>query len=297
MQRVLSCLLVVLPPCAWAVASDYNYDINYYNDYELFDKGYQYDDHDAPPEYVSPYAGSYDDEMYGDFFEDHEEKTADCRIDPDGTPKFNGTAPCDIKLTGVDSQLANLTGGMDGLYKLWSCEGGRPLYKREEPATRLMWYSSHFLDWEVTNETLAHNVVDEDILLYGGSRREPRANLVPNWKVQSRLLKGYSGQEDYAPISLQLECADGSKQEAPKDFHSNFGKVPLISDEEYSQQLRRTYQNAAERSASKSGSHWGLILVLVALGVGIVLGLPYFNRLRNEGALDSILGTKIKHRA
>lgn len=41
----------------------------------------------------------------------------------------------------------------------------------------------------------------------------------------------------------------------------------------------------------------GLILVLVALGVGIVLGLPYFNRLRNEGALDSILGTKIKHRA
>ena len=63
MQRFLSCLLVVLPPCAWAVASDYNYDINYYNDYELFDKGYQYDDHDAPPEYVSPYAGSYDDEV------------------------------------------------------------------------------------------------------------------------------------------------------------------------------------------------------------------------------------------
>lgn len=30
-------------------------------------------------------------QMYGDFFEDHEEKTADCRIDPDGTPKFNGT--------------------------------------------------------------------------------------------------------------------------------------------------------------------------------------------------------------
>ena len=23
-------------------------------------------------------------------------------------------------------------------------------------------------------------------------------------------------QEDYAPISLQLECADGSKQESPK---------------------------------------------------------------------------------
>lgn len=48
-----------------------------------------------------------------------------------------GTAPCDMKLSGVDSQLANLTGGMDGLYKLWSCEGGRPLYKREEPGAWL----------------------------------------------------------------------------------------------------------------------------------------------------------------
>ena len=50
-------------PVAWSVASDYNYDINYYNDYELFDKGYQYEDHDSTPEYVSPYAGSYEDEV------------------------------------------------------------------------------------------------------------------------------------------------------------------------------------------------------------------------------------------
>lgn len=137
MQRAVLCLLLVLLPGALGVASDYNYDINYYNDYELFDKGYQYEEHETPPEYVSPYAGSYEDEvrlrdqlvpvpilalpalktetawqtccptyeapmntaqgkmhgvlqMYGDFFEDHEEKTADCRIDKDGAPKFNG---------------------------------------------------------------------------------------------------------------------------------------------------------------------------------------------------------------
>lgn len=58
-----------------------------------------------------------------------------------------GTAPCDIKLTGVDSQLANLTGGMDGLYKLWSCEGGRPLYKREEPGA---WLYLHVCLYGVT---------------------------------------------------------------------------------------------------------------------------------------------------
>ncbi len=27
-------------------------------------------------------------------------------------------------------------------------------------ATRLMWYSDHFRDWEITNDTLAHNVTD-----------------------------------------------------------------------------------------------------------------------------------------
>ncbi len=32
--------------------------------------------------------------MYGDFFEDHEAKTADCRLDKDGAPKFNGATPC-----------------------------------------------------------------------------------------------------------------------------------------------------------------------------------------------------------
>ena len=137
MQRAFLWLLSGLLPGALGVASDYNYDINYYNDYELFDKGYQYEEHETPPEYVSPYAGSYEDEvrlrdqlvavpvlaqsalkpgkawhacrptyealmitaqgklhgvtqMYGDFFEDHEEKTADCRIDKDGAPKFNG---------------------------------------------------------------------------------------------------------------------------------------------------------------------------------------------------------------
>ena len=140
MRRALLCVLLNLLPVAWTVASDYNYDINYYNDYELFDKGYQYEDHDHSPEYVNPYTGSYDEEvsipsqgavdtflscrsidwenlhscpckicnayililgsqpehccgafqMYGEFFEDHEAKTADCRIDKDGAPKFNG---------------------------------------------------------------------------------------------------------------------------------------------------------------------------------------------------------------
>ncbi len=50
-----------------------------------------------------------------------------------GVLSFAGTSPCDVKLSGVDTQIANLTDGVDGVYKLWSCESGRPLYKREQP--------------------------------------------------------------------------------------------------------------------------------------------------------------------
>ena len=35
--------------------------------------------------------------------------------------------------------------------------------------------------------------MQEDILLYSGHPREPRPDLARDWKIQSRLLKGYSG--------------------------------------------------------------------------------------------------------
>ncbi len=38
-------------------------------------------------------------------------------------------------------------------------------------------------------------------------------------------------------------------------FDSNFGKVPMLSDEEYSEQLRQTYKNAADRAAARPSSH------------------------------------------
>ncbi len=63
MPKITAYGLLLLSPVAWAVASDYNYDINYYNDYELFEKGYQYEEHDRSPEYVSPYTGSYEEEV------------------------------------------------------------------------------------------------------------------------------------------------------------------------------------------------------------------------------------------
>jgi hypothetical protein len=47
------------------------------------------------------------------------------------------TKPCDIKIEGADKVAKKLAGGLDGTYALWSCENGRPLYKREQsPAGR-----------------------------------------------------------------------------------------------------------------------------------------------------------------
>ena len=43
-----------------------------------------------------------------------------------------GTTPCDLKLEGADKLLKTLDGGLDGTYAVWSCENGRPLYKREK---------------------------------------------------------------------------------------------------------------------------------------------------------------------
>jgi len=43
-----------------------------------------------------------------------------------------GTKPCDVKIEGADKLLRNLTGGLDGVYAVWSCENGRPLYKRQQ---------------------------------------------------------------------------------------------------------------------------------------------------------------------
>lgn len=55
-----------------------------------------------------------------------------CRHQLKTVPAINaGTKPCDLKLEGADKLLKNLAGGLDGTYAVWSCENGRPLYKRE----------------------------------------------------------------------------------------------------------------------------------------------------------------------
>ena len=49
------------------------------------------------------------------------------------------TKPCDLKIEGADKVAKKLAGGLDGTYAVWSCENGRPLYRRDQsPAGRAL---------------------------------------------------------------------------------------------------------------------------------------------------------------
>ena len=67
--------------------------------------------------------------------------------------RLAGTRPCDLKLEGADKLLENLAGGLDGTYAVWSCENGRPLYKRKDSPVGRMPPSSHNWSSPLSNHT------------------------------------------------------------------------------------------------------------------------------------------------
>ncbi len=42
-----------------------------------------------------------------------------------------GVPACDLSIEGADKVLTLLKGGIDGVYKVTSCQHGRPLYVRQ----------------------------------------------------------------------------------------------------------------------------------------------------------------------
>ena len=97
-----------------------------------------------PPPLQDYYSEEYD------FFEE-------CFFDANGKPVLaNGTASCDIKISGVDKRADKLTGGLDGVYQLTACYNGKALYMRRKSPVgeeRVLWYSSTFGDWDVSKGT------------------------------------------------------------------------------------------------------------------------------------------------
>lgn len=142
---------------------DDDYSVNDLDDYQIYERGYDTFEDDAIDQtYFDPYIGDYDD-PYGDSILQDLAVVKDCQIAADGSPTFNGSSllvpdlsaeklvgalhpqkhnsqgahagskPCDIQIQGVDKSAPGLAGGMDGVYKVLTCENGRPMYKRDTP--------------------------------------------------------------------------------------------------------------------------------------------------------------------
>lgn len=272
-------------------------DLNYYDDYELYTAGYNYDNYDSEGYdegwYFDPETGSYDD-VYGDyFFDDAEETEVYCGLSEDGRATFgNGTTPCDVKIEGVDAAAQLLKGGIDGVYKAFSCQGGRPMYKREGSAPeeeRVLWYSSEYRDWDISNGSTPQK---DDILMYGGvSGKESRPEQVQDgWNVAAEFLTDSVSLEQYVPVKASLLCADGSKVEIQKT--TNFGHRPLLNDADMQNQYRVILQKPRRNKTAEVSL--GLVGVLMLLGVSVVFGLPYLvarqRRLRRKpGVISTVM--------
>ena len=86
------CLCLVLLSLAHTAVTQYAYEdgVDFYDDYSLYNAGYDAYQEEDDAFYANEYLGPYD-EPYDDFgLEEREDLKADCRIGADGSPQFNG---------------------------------------------------------------------------------------------------------------------------------------------------------------------------------------------------------------
>ena len=94
-MRLWPCLALLLSLAHTALAQYANEDgVDFYDDYSLYNAGYDAYQEEDDAFYANEYLGPYD-EPYDDFgLEEREDLQADCRIGADGSPQFNGENLC-----------------------------------------------------------------------------------------------------------------------------------------------------------------------------------------------------------
>lgn len=254
-----------------------DYSVNDLDDYQIYERGYDTFEDDAIDQtYFDPYVGDYDD-PYGDSILQDLAVVKDCQIAADGSPTFNGSRPCDIQIQGVDKSAPGLAGGMDGVYKVLTCENGRPMYKRDTPdkaAGRVLWYSAPHQDWDITNGSTPQ---EEDILMWGGfGGKDNRPQQIKTaWHLAAEFMSNFTltGPE-YLEVDATVSCVDGSEEEVEPPVQQR-PISSLLTDEEQDAQYRAVI-TAARRNADVSGGlNSGLIVLFAAVGLAIVVGLPF----------------------
>jgi hypothetical protein len=231
-------------------------------------------------------------EEYGeyDFFEE-------CFFDTNSKPTLvNGTASCDLKITGVNKQADKLTGGIDGTYKLSSCYNGKAMYSRTKPSPdgedRVLWYSSTFGDWDLSRGKEPN---EAEILMYGGEMEHASVPLfVTSWHLGGDLRSG-GVEDEYAPISVkvgqwlrgsflinqltsapQVACADGTVYDENEVRTTPDRVGPVLTDEEMDAKYRYIYDKYMQSSDPSPSVNFTFVVLLVMTGLTVVLAIPYF---------------------
>lgn len=276
------------PRAAPSILDSYGgYDALYGDDlyYDYLDEyGYYGDDGDS---YYEEYGYYADDDLFGydDYYDEYYDYDAwdgvqDCTVGKDGKVSLsNGTAPCDVKLSGIDALADKLPGGVDGEYKLYGCHDGRPAYRRvNSPAGegRVLWYSRGFGDWDVSkgdepNET--------DILLYGGDVEHHVVPLfVSAWHLGGDLTSSSGGKADDVYVSAPgatATCADGRVFKPPKVNPAVAARGPILTDAEIEAKYRLIYERYGRRPEPNPAVNFSFVIMLVMAGLAIVVAIPY----------------------
>ncbi|KAI8475171.1 MAG: hypothetical protein J3K34DRAFT_365783 [Monoraphidium minutum] len=200
---------------------------------------------------------------------------SDCVV-VDGKPELaNSTAPCTIRISGVDKVADQLPGGIDGDYELTSCHNGRPLYVRTKTKDRVLWYSTGFGDWDVANGTVPN---EQEILMYGGDTQHAVVPLfVTGWHLGADLNSEWNelGDDDYFPVDAKVACADGEVYEEPEYNAALERTGPILTDEEIEAKYRLVFEKYGKRPEPNPTVNFSFIVLLVMIGLTTVLAIPY----------------------
>lgn len=247
-------------------------DDSYYDEY-----GYYGDEDEAYYEYYGYYADDF--AGYEDYYSEEYDFFEECFFDANGKPVLaNGTASCNIKISGVDKRADKLAGGLDGVYQLTACYNGKALYMRRKSPTgedRVLWYSSTFGDWDVSKGTEPN---EAEILMYGGEMEHASVPLfVSSWHLGADLKSDTSmGEDDYLPINVKVSCADGTVYTSD-DVRTNTVKTgPVLTDDEIEAKYRYIYDKYSKASEPSPTINFTFVVLLVMAGLTVVLAIPYF---------------------